>query len=51
MKWPHPWKLVKDLERKLQENQELAKRVARCRVADNELKPETREPARQFKTI
>lgn len=49
MKWPHPWKLVTELERKLQENQELAKRLAKDSVEDNALKREMKESARRYK--
>lgn len=49
MKWPRPWKLVTELERKLKENQDLAKRVAKDSLEDNELKKEMKESARRYK--
>lgn len=50
MKWPNPWKLVRELERKLQENQALAKRVAREGVEEKALKKEGGEAACRYRT-
>ena len=47
MKWANPWKLLKELERKMEENQELAKRVD-DKVRHDDLKKQMVEAAQRF---
>lgn len=47
MKWANPWKLLKELERKMEENQELAKRVD-DKARDVGLKKEMAQAAQRF---
>lgn len=47
MKWANPWKLLKELERKMEENQELARRVD-DEVRDVGLKKQMVQAAQRF---
>ena len=50
MRWANPWKLLKELERKLKENQELAQRVDES-LTMNRLRKEMAESAQRFEAL